>query len=268
MINELSVLLKKHIERVGLSVSRVAGQARIPKQTLFNWCGGRLPRWHPQLPAELANLSRALGLNAMETDELLLAAGCVCAVDTPQFAEAAEEDLALPNGWFRAGSHPKQYDMGIDPMVRFEKLPAAVIGSRSPRCSGFGTLMQTCLPGKFLGERVRLSAMARTESVEEWAGLWFRVDGPDRKESLNFDNMQDRPLSGTREWSRYSIVLDVANDSSALAYGILLSGHGRAWVADVRIEVVGLDVPSTNLSLGESGIPPAPVNLDFTDDAS
>jgi hypothetical protein len=259
-----SDLLKRYHERVGLPVSRVSSQADIPKQTLFNWCAGAMPRWHPQLPADLARLSRALGLNPKESDELLLAAGCVCAIDTPQFEETTMEALKLPRGWLRAGSHPAQYDMGIDPAVRYRDFAAALLRSRGPTADGFGTLMQSCLPGDFLGHRVRLSAMARTADIPEWAGLWFRIDGPKYGESLNFDNMQSRPLKGTTEWADYSVVLDVAREAVALAYGVLLSGLGRVWIANVRIEKVGLEVPSTNMR-SDSVRPEKPTNLDFSE---
>lgn len=257
-----SDLLQRHLERVGLSVSRVSSQAEIPKQTLFNWCGGTMPRWHPRLPTDLARLSRALGLSPKEFDELLLASGCVCAIDTPHFEETTMEALSVPRGWYRAGSHPAQYDMGRDPTLRYQDLAVAAIRSRGPTADGFGTLMQSCRPGEFLGHRVRLSAMVRTADITEWAGLWFRIDGPNPRESLSFDNMQDRPLKGTTGWTDHSVVLDVPKEAIAMAYGVLLSGLGRVWIANVRIEKVGLDVPSTNMR-GEPVRPERPVNLDF-----
>ncbi|MBL8755063.1 MAG: helix-turn-helix domain-containing protein [Planctomycetes bacterium] len=253
--------MKRFCARVGLSVSRVATQAGLPKQTLFNWCSGTKPRWHPRLPKDLERLSRALGLGEKELDEMLLAAGCICAVDTPAFEETNMETLTLPRGWFRAGSHPAQYDMGIDPAIQHQGRRVALIRSRTTTADGFGTLMQSCRPGAFLDHRVRLTATLRTEDIGEWAGLWFRIDGPD-DESLNFDNMQDRALKGTNGWADHSVVLDVDKKAVGIAFGVLLSGTGKVWIANFRMEQVGLDVPSTNLKC-ERLVPEAPVNLDF-----
>ncbi len=261
----LSEQLKQYLERAGLSVSRVSSQVGIPKQTLLNWCGGRSPRWHSQLPNDLQRLSRALGLSSEETDELLLAAGCVFAIDSPHFEEADGVCLVPPKDWFCAGSHPKQYAMGLAPNSEQEGGTSVLLCSRGPRVEGFGTLMQTCRVGEFLGKRVRLSAMTRSEGIEEWAGLWFRVDGQRSGESLAFDNMQDRALTGTNDWFRHSIVLDVAMEAKRLAYGALLSGLGRLWVSDVRIEVVGDDVPSTSTWSSRSEDLDEPTNLDFGD---
>lgn len=174
-------------------------------------------------------------------------------------------DLTLPSDWFCAGSHPKHYIMGIDPDIRQGGLRTALICSRGADAEGFGTLMQSCLPGEYSGRRVRLSAMARTEEVREWGGLWFRVDGPTSGESLSFDNMQDRPLQGTSDWKRYSVVLDVPDMAVAMAYGVLLAGAGRVWISDVHFEKVGEDVPSTDLRASRfTNRPSYPRNLDFS----
>ncbi|MCA9492492.1 MAG: hypothetical protein KC621_21310 [Myxococcales bacterium] len=79
-------------------------------------------------------------------------------------------------------------------------------------------------------------------------------------ESVAFDNMQDRALGGTQPWARHSVVLDVPKDATALVYGALLSGRGRVWVDDVRLEVVDRTVPVTDLKAKRLE---GPANLDF-----
>ncbi len=263
MQQSFSELLRSYIDRLGLPVGRVASQAGIPKQTLYNWLRGCKPRWHDGLPTELEKLSRALGLNAGENDAMLMAAGATCAVDTPHFEGSQTELYRMPEPWFRAGSHPAQYHLGVDPECSCGDLPAAVLRSRSPVAHGFGTLMQNCPPDKFLGERVCFSAMARTEGIAGSAGLWFRVDGPQRGHSLSFDNMHDRRLSGDSDWARYSIVLDVPRSASNMAFGVLLTGIGAIWIADAHFEVTDLNTPSTNMT-EVSDRPREPWNLDFT----
>jgi hypothetical protein len=264
MKSTFAQILERHIRRAGLSVTRLASQAQIPKQTLFNWCDGRMPRWHAGLPTELARLARALGLNTQESEELLQAAGCVCAVDTPRFEEAESDDWKLPRGWIRAGSEPAAYDMGVDPQVRCQQAVAATLRSRSPSTGGFGTLMQMCMPTDYLDKRVRFSAQTRTEDVVDWAGLWMRIDGERGEAPLGFDNMQSRPLVATTDWARHAVVLDVPRESTALAFGVLLCGSGRVWIADVQLEVVTTDVPVTEPGPCAT-LPKGPTNLDFAE---
>ena len=59
------------------------------------------------------------------------------------------------------------------------------------------------------------------------------------------DNMEDRPIQGTTEWRTHEVVLDVPEQSRAIAFGCLLVGKGQLWLSDVRFEEVGRDVPTT-----------------------
>jgi hypothetical protein len=173
----------------------------------------------------------------------------------------------LPTGWFKAGSDPKSYDMGIDKGAGQDGKNAATIKSTAKKIKGFGTLMQNCLPDNYLGKRVRMSGMVKTQDVSDWSGLWFRIDQKGSEQTLGFDNMhdgkKDRSIKGTTAWTRYEIVLDVPLNSSNLAYGALLVGTGQIWFDDIKFEVVDNSVPTTGQ--GKDGLMPSkePVNLDF-----
>jgi len=100
----------------------------------------------------------------------------------------------------------------------------------------------------------------RSADVENCAALFMRVDGAEGK-ILAFDNMRGRQITGTSDWTRYAIVLDVAEEAENIVFGILLSWNGQVWMADVSLDVVGPDVPPTDM-LAEL-IPTSPVNLKF-----
>ena len=78
----------------------------------------------------------------------------------------------------------------------------------------------------YRGERRRLSAYLRAEGVENWAGLWMRVDGLDGK-TLALDNMGKRPIKGTINWRNYQVVLDVSEDAQHIAFGVFLLRTGQ-----------------------------------------
>lgn len=103
----------------------------------------------------------------------------------------------LPRGWFRAGSEPDKYDMGMQFGSGRTSPYAATIQSNRRRISGFGTLMQNILPDNYKGKKIKLSGYLKSQDVKNWAGFWLRVDGPNRNRSLSFDNMSDRPVKGT-----------------------------------------------------------------------
>ncbi|MEX0965958.1 MAG: hypothetical protein WD077_01875 [Bacteroidia bacterium] len=168
----------------------------------------------------------------------------------------------LPTGWFKAGDQPKSYEMGTDKGAGQDGKNAATIKSIDKSIKGFGTLMQNCLPGKYLGKRVRMSGLMKSKDVTEWAGFWFRVDQVNSQGALSFDNMQDRAIKGTTDWKKYEIVLDVPTKASNLAYGALLSGTGQIWFSNLKFEVVDNTVPTTDN--GKNNMPLSePTNLDF-----
>jgi hypothetical protein len=116
------------------------------------------------------------------------------------------------------------------------------------------------MPGKYLGKRVKMTGYMKSEEVNGWAGLWFRVDGKESGKSLAFDNMYDRKITGTTEWKQYEIVLDVPAEATRLAYGALLGGTGTVWFDDINFEIVTDKVHATNKDVNT---PEAPTNLGF-----
>ncbi|HMF41045.1 MAG TPA: hypothetical protein VKQ32_10125 [Polyangia bacterium] len=179
----------------------------------------------------------------------------VRAVERPGVGGIVE--IAELPGWWKAGSNPVGYQVGVDRTVMHAGRASARLNSVPPDPSGFGSLMQVASADKFHGKRIRMSGWVKAENVKRSAGLWMRVDGPsqDPKQSLAFDAMNDRKINGTRAWQRYEIVLDVPNDATDIAFGATLSGAGAIWIDDIRFEEVGRDVPTT--------APPPPRNLDF-----
>ncbi len=174
----------------------------------------------------------------------------------------ALQSYDLPKDWFKAGSQPGKYEMGIDPGKGHDGKNCATIKSTSSKIRGFGTLMQTSLPDKYLGKRVRMSGYMKAENVDKWAGFWLRVDKKDNDKSSAFDNMSDRPVKGTTDWKKYEIVLDVSLNAKDIAYGCLLAGTGQVWFDDIQFEVVGKDVPVTGTGIIKSVEEPSNLNFE------
>src|SRR5437867_2284938 len=76
----------------------------------------------------------------------------------------------------------------------------------------------------FSGSTVEYRGFLRTENVSEFTGLWLREDGTGGP--VAFDNMQQRRINGTREWTEYSITLPLRPEARQLYFGVLLSGTG------------------------------------------
>jgi hypothetical protein len=167
--------------------------------------------------------------------------------------------------WFMAGSDPQDYELGIDANVVRNGKNSGYLKAKVAEPRGFGTMMQMFKANDYLNKRMCFSAFVKSEGIEAWAGLWMRIDGPGQHNPLGFDNMQNRPIKGTTDWQKYEVVLDVPQESVAIAFGILLTGKGQAWLSEVQFEEVGTDVPTTSPE-GRGELPDKPGNLDFAED--
>lgn len=182
--------------------------------------------------------------------------------------EAPADLDGWPAGW---GGVPAPYEPGVDEKIvhggkqagrirfigpeqasgpGFGTLVQAVdrfLGGWQAGGPEFGTLVQGFKPDEFRGQRIRYSGWLRTENAEAGAGLWMRVDGAKWGETLAFDNMQGRKITGTTEWQKCEIVLDVPDNAAEINFGALLRGKGTVWVDDLQIEVVNTTIPTTDL---------------------
>jgi hypothetical protein len=147
------------------------------------------------------------------------------------------------SSWALFSDRSQDYTMGTDSGILHGGTASGSIRSAAEKAAGFAALLQTCAADRYRGQRLRMSAFVRTDSVIKGAGVLMRVDSASNV--LAIRNMQDRPIQGTTDWTRYDIVLDVPNDSSDIVFGAWIQETGQIWFDDFRLEAVGTDVPLT-----------------------
>ncbi|RKD92450.1 helix-turn-helix protein [Mangrovibacterium diazotrophicum] len=205
---------------------------------------------------ELFNLKT----NTMKKISILsVAAGLITAALVLTNTDLKAQEI---KGWFLAGSHPKSYVIGLDKTVFKSDGSSAFLESKEDNIEGFGTLMQRASAEDYRGKRVKMTAYVKSKDVVKWSGMWLRIDSAERGKSLGFDNMQDRPIKGTTDWTKYEIILDVPEESVSLNYGILVAGTGKVWFDDVQFEVV--DKLTTEETQKELPLQ-SPTNLNFAE---
>jgi len=93
------------------------------------------------------------------------------------------------------------------------------------------------LPVDFAGDTLELRGWLKAEDVTGSASLWQRQDG--RNGVVQFDNMRDRALTGTMDWTELRVALPLDARAREVYLGALLVGEGRLWVDDLRLFVDG-----------------------------
>ena len=186
----------------------------------------------------------------------------IAAVLLVSVAPARADVKPGPKGWYLYQVVAGEYAVAIDRTGAYRGKASAKLASAITAPTRYGLVGQVVYAAPYRGKRVRLSAYVRTDKVTKWAGLFMRVDSPDRdpKHALANDAMERRPIRGTTRWTRHEIVLDVGADASQIALGASLTGAGVVWVDDVRFEIVDKSVPTTDYKP-----PDKPQNIDFED---
>lgn len=179
-----------------------------------------------------------------------------------------KEEYKMKNevkGWFLSGTDQFNYEMGIDHEIVHQGKASGYLKSKTVLDeSSFSTMMQQFKADKFRGQRIKLSCFLKTKDVQSFSSMWMRVDNTDG-DVVQFDNMSNRSISGSTNWNRYSIVLDIPENSSIIAFGVILSGQGHVWMDQFTFEEVDESVETTNLE-NHSELLDEPLNLSFEED--
>ena len=161
------------------------------------------------------------------------------------------ETIEKSTEWIARGSKPESYEMGLLKNSTDKAQKVFTIRSIDKKIEGFGNLMQSSKPDLYLGKTIKMSGYVKSENVKSWAGLWMRIDYYNNK-VLAFDNMQNRAIKGTNDWTKYEVVLFVPQDATEMSYGVLLEGTGQIWFKDIQLEIVDDSVPETGITKGRN----------------
>ena len=157
----------------------------------------------------------------------------------PEFSAVLNFEMehtgTMPRGW--AGGPPET--ISVDGAIVHGGRWAVRLERSATSPQAFSTIT-TVIPIDFQGQTLEWRGFLRTESVSAFVGLWMREDGV--VGSVAFDNMQQRQVNGTRDWTNYSITLPLRPNARTLAFGVLVAGTGTVWADDLQLLVVGKPV--------------------------
>ena len=122
-----------------------------------------------------------------------------------------------------------------------DQLTLASSGGGAASDRPFGSFAAALDIESYRGKTIRIRGYLSTQGVSGGVGFWLRIDGP----SQQFDNMQDRWLTGTSSWKPFAIILRVPADATQAYSGLLLTGKGTAHASGLTIDIVPDGTPTT-----------------------
>lgn len=171
----------------------------------------------------------------------------------------------LPKGWCIHAPIDTEFEAFVDESDKHSGTRCATLRTVVEKPKPFGNLMQTMTAAPYVGKRLRMSAWVKSKLEYGRSQLWVRIDGDWRSASSKpgcFDNMDDRPIKGETDWSKYELVVQVPDTATDIAFGLMLAGKGQVWLDDVSFEEVDQEVPLTGSYVKKSSRS-GPINLNF-----
>lgn len=147
------------------------------------------------------------------------------------------------DGWEKGSdySDAPDYTVGVR-RTGYRGLPVAFLRSTRRHPSGYAVLCQWLRADDYLGKRVRISGEVRRTGKLAEGSLYAHLD---TRTNYAYWNVAEDGMNAGRHWRRFSIVIDVPVDGQGILFGGWLDGPGALWLADLRVGVVGEDVPLT-----------------------
>lgn len=141
----------------------------------------------------------------------------------------------IPQPWFQWGT--KDYILRADSTERHSGRYSLLIEPLDELTEKSFGCVARAIPAIYSGKEIEVKAWIKMENVDKPIGLLLRIDGEEVQKSLAFDNMQQKKIRGTKDWTLYSVKLTLPKDASKIYIGAILSGTGKLWADDFQVFV-------------------------------
>ncbi len=162
--------------------------------------------------------------------------------------ESAEASITgQPKGWLLQGVAREDFVGLRDASEKHGGNASAKLVNKIDMPRGHAALAQSIAADEWAGMRVRVSAWVKSRALERGGSFSVTTFAAD---SVMFSPGLTRaycPLDFDMVWRRCEGVLDIPRNADSIQVALNLQGKGEAWIDDLEIVPVGLDVPPTNV---------------------
>jgi Carbohydrate binding domain len=139
--------------------------------------------------------------------------------------ETTTPGKALPDNWYN-WSAVNDYKISCDSTTKHSgKNSICIEPSPNKADQSFGCI--ACkIPAIYKGSEITVSVYMKMNNIKDGPiGLLLRID--DNSSILQFDNMQQKNIQGTSDWTKYTVTLPYPEDAATIYIGALSSGTGQ-----------------------------------------
>lgn len=169
--------------------------------------------------------------------------------------EQSAPERKTPDKWHVMSPNAKKYNVSLDGTVSHSGLHSLLINSIdtaiSPQYAGLDCL----LPARYIGKEITVKGWMKTESMKGSLALMLGIYDAEGN-TLQFENLQDKRLKGSKEWKQYSVTLPLSAEAQKIHIGPILIGKGKLWIDDIEVFVDGVPVQEAKLKPNFNPNPP------------
>ncbi len=157
----------------------------------------------------------------------------------PMTIEIVDKSVATTHDIFHMwSSKPTMYTAGTDTTVMRNGHPTLKICSTSAGLDDWAFWIRDEYDAsKYLGKKLRVSAMIKSKDVAVQSGIAIRLLGRNFKGLLPVPK-NSRTIRGDTDWKRYEVIVDVPKATELVSNGVVLNGPGTIWVDEIHWEPV------------------------------
>lgn len=146
------------------------------------------------------------------------------------------ENSMTPKVWYIEG---EGFDISLDKKIKFHNDLSLKISREKIIDDSYGMCAGVFPTDSVKGKEIKFSGWIKTQDVKNgYAGLWWRVADKENN-TLQFENMNENGVSGSKEWSEVSITMDIDENAATINFGCLMTGEGSAWFDNLKISIDG-----------------------------
>ncbi len=153
------------------------------------------------------------------------------------------EKNGLPSYWYagKGGNQDGNFKVSLDNLEKQSGKKSLKMEKIGVQTDGSIGLLTGTLPVELVsGKTVEFKGWIKTKDIENgYARLWFRVDG-ENDIVLAFENMSEKGLNGTNNWTQVSLKIDVSKEVKNINFGSMLQGDGIAWFDNFELFIDGV----------------------------
>jgi hypothetical protein len=172
----------------------------------------------------------------------------------------------IPKGWKLSGKSIKGLNVTLDKSIFYSGKSSVHFTSDTSSHDRYAWMNQFISASDYFEKRIRLSGYIKTKDLDGYACLsFYYVDN--NGETVGETRGFNRSISGTLDWTKDEVVIDVPKTAKYLSLGIMVIGNNKigtfksypeVWIDNLNIDEVSKDVILTDTKMNTK-----PINLDF-----